>query len=834
MCRRVKHVRFDRQVPFSFLCGPRISDAESSSARPSIGVFIQILRRIVCVMWCKSRWRRLFVIGGGSTACAHVRLESRIVSISDMSTDCVVESATGDRSTVTLPWERRSMGMQQLVQHCTTFVLIAGIVDATVVDLQLAVDDDALDAQLPHAVPGEVGLVTLLRCTWRELRIPHDVGWMNATKGDVCTTDDTRCTYTDSAASDVRVAATPMDCTTSDSTRADCSDLPLMNHQLKSIRTMQRIESECSTQTLCYSENLHVSGNWYVDVSQEQLTRDPRWRRTCVRGGVLANAAGSGKTATMLRFCESFTGDGHTSLSHARGTLVVVPLNLPSYWFQEASRFVPNATVLRLLRGSDVRSCTLAQILSADIVITTAQLLRDSKSYQDIVESTVHNVTGFPRHECRTKAALAAWARSIDNRESCPVIEGIHWHRVVVDEVHELHRSAKYSKTVRAIRTLYMWGVSATPYVRCDDTASAYTYLAHEKPHHPELLSAILKYSTVRVDCPPCRHLVRTLRLVEHTRSDCTLSPSTLTHATVEDAIRKCTILPVTTCDEAWSVSDLKCEFERQAHIEVFRIRANIDALQRSTSEMPPLPCEKAQISEVIAALGARLSTVSANVSVAHCNIQMLVAGGDTCSICMSSPCGVITACGHVFCQTCIYQHMQKNSAACPTCRQTITSVRGLATTYGRTADAERKLENMSTLIESLVSVPVILFVQWKDMMRPMRAMLRGKGHTVLTLEGNASHRASVLSNFERGGVLLLSLDESFAGLHLTAARHVIFAHALVGPHDTVRALEYQAITRCARQGQYRTVHVHSFIVSDIEENVWRHDHDDIVYAVTV
>jgi SNF2 family DNA or RNA helicase len=118
---------------------------------------------------------------------------------------------------------------------------------------------------------------------------------------------------------------------------------------------------------------------------------------------------------------------------------------------------------------------------------------------------------------------------------------------------------------------------------------------------------------------------------------------------------------------------------------------------------------------------------------------------------------------------------------------------------------------------------PVILFVQWKSMVRGARAFLRDAGARVLLLDGNLAQRTATLAEFHAaGGVLLLCLEECFAGLHLPHARHVVFAHALVGDRARVQHLERQAVARCVRTGQTEPARVWSFVVADgAEETLW-------------
>ena len=111
-------------------------------------------------------------------------------------------------------------------------------------------------------------------------------------------------------------------------------------------------------------------------------------------------------------------------------------------------------------------------------------------------------------------------------------------------------------------------------------------------------------------------------------------------------------------------------------------------------------------------------------------------------------------------------------------------------------------------------------------MMRGMKAFLKSIGVRTLLLDGNAAQRASTLSEFLSEGVLLLCLEECFAGLHLPHVKHIIFAHAIVADRDRVAHLETQAIARCVRPGQTQTVGVHSFVIADgDEEGLWIRTH---------
>jgi len=205
--------------------------------------------------------------------------------------------------------------------------------------------------------------------------------------------------------------------------------------------------------------------------------------------------------------------------------------------------------------------------------------------------------------------------------------------------------------------------------------------------------------------------------------------------------------------------------------------------------------------------------------------VDALLSRARTCGVCGVQKCEVMTTCVHCFCAGCADAHI-RSTGVCPSCNVkcteddvvVIAEVGGIGT----------KMREIGTHILTFSGEPVVLFVQWKTMMRPMRAFLRSIGARVLLLDGNAVQRASTRSEFLNGGVLLLCLEDSFAGLHLPHVRTILFAHAIVGDRERVAHLERQAIARCARRGQVaENVNVFSFVVAQCEEEeLWHNTHD--------
>lgn len=690
------------------------------------------------------------------------------------------------------------------------------------VRLRLCVDATVVAHRLSRGtLASEEHVVQLARQTWREARVEEED---DDDEEGMAGTDEGSC---------------PAWC-----------ERPLLPHQRRTLAWMRRTERHAPV-VLRYAGNLHVAGEWHVDTESECFTVDPSPREAHLAGGVCADGTGSGKTAVALRLIAEGGGPWPASSARyaARGTLVLLPLNLVSQWRQEAATFWREGAVsaLWLVQGKDLRGVTMEALCAADVVFTTFHFLRASKTYADLVDAAMG---GRPR----TRAALAAWARQASHRE--PVVEAVLWRRVVVDEIHQAFESTRDLRHLRLLTTHMLWGLSATPPSDDDTQQHLYLLLRREKQHHPNLL-AVLRRAAVRSHAPDAApHPTPSLRLVTLSEEERALlrdgeeEDDEDEDTRLRDLVEACTFVDVA-CDgrDARSVEE---QFRAARERELATLRARADGHERSVRVLEhardELACELAEgaTTETRHAereaherdlAEARSRWQLAVSKVERCErserfvaerLATLRARRETCALCMERTCETIAPCAHLFCAPCIRRHVRDAGEPwCPVCRAPLrasdltemAAVRGVGT----------KMARIGELVMSL-DEPVILFVQWKAMVRGTRAFLRSLDVRVLTLDGNAAQRAATLDEFAGGGptplLLLLCLEEGFAGLHLPHVRLIVFAHAIVGDCERVRRLEHQAIARCVRRGQTATVRVCSFVVADCAEEVlWRRTH---------
>eukprot|EP00747_Dinoflagellata_sp_TGD_P209945 gnl/TRDRNA2_/TRDRNA2_83307_c0_seq1.p1 gnl/TRDRNA2_/TRDRNA2_83307_c0~~gnl/TRDRNA2_/TRDRNA2_83307_c0_seq1.p1 ORF type:complete len:1006 (-),score=156.34 gnl/TRDRNA2_/TRDRNA2_83307_c0_seq1:30-3023(-) len=276
--------------------------------------------------------------------------------------------------------------------------------------------------------------------------------------------------------------------------------LPLLPHQRRSLSWMLRRERS-SDLYVCEQRRDEPVGCSNTDLRVE-LRLDQAFD---IRGGLLCDPVGSGKTATVLALiARSREGDSgphrtETSCSPAQGvliaaTLVLCPANVHSHWLEEAQKFCAGALQILALRTvSELRRATPARLAAADLVVVPYELLADPE-YREL-ETPLSVFTPRPPKEQDALTPRAADAAATPRyaaampplppnsaRERCrkstrsygggQALEAYRWRRVVLDELQELcaesftRRLTQNRGMYEAIRRLpaeSRWGLSGTP-----------------------------------------------------------------------------------------------------------------------------------------------------------------------------------------------------------------------------------------------------------------------------------------------------------------------------------------------------------------------------------
>jgi len=150
-------------------------------------------------------------------------------------------------------------------------------------------------------------------------------------------------------------------------------------------------------------------------------------------------------------------------------------------------------------------------------------------------------------------------------------------------------------------------------------------------------------------------------------------------------------------------------------------------------------------------------------------------------------------------------------------------SNKGLISQYGTKPSA--LIEYINCSLREDPDSHFIVFSQWDDLLHMIGNILTDNFIPNIFCEGNAYRKQSALNEFNRENgdikVIMLSLLNTASGTNLQRANHVILLDVIAGSKAEVKTIETQAIGRCHRQGQEKSVKVVRFIMEDtIEEMI--------------
>ncbi|CAE7207581.1 Ttf2, partial [Symbiodinium pilosum] len=218
-----------------------------------------------------------------------------------------------------------------------------------------------------------------------------------------------------------------------------------------------------------------------------------------VRGGILADKIGYGKTATTIALIDRQPAKPTPPIPEvdagrflpAKGTLIIVPSNLFEQWINEISKFVwdgrplrqqmkggwsPKDCPLKIFAMSNVSPlgrCKAGDISTADVVICSYRLLYSQiylKRREELCSGTsLWNLPNQIRtflagqHGLRSGRKGAEVAQKWQDLEF-PVLEMFYWKRIVFDEFHELESfESAQQNSLQFLRSHFRWGLTGTP-----------------------------------------------------------------------------------------------------------------------------------------------------------------------------------------------------------------------------------------------------------------------------------------------------------------------------------------------------------------------------------
>ncbi|GAM83429.1 hypothetical protein ANO11243_014170 [Dothideomycetidae sp. 11243] len=186
-------------------------------------------------------------------------------------------------------------------------------------------------------------------------------------------------------------------------------------------------------------------------------------QRQSVRGGILSEEMGLGKTCEMLSLVclnkrhpeEDISAFKDVGLLPTRATLIVTPMTILQQWKDEIERHAPHLVythyrgMAALTKDKQEEKDAIESFKNADIVLTT----------YNVLAGEIHYAVDPPDRSMRRKEKTRTRKRS-------PLVQ-MHWWRAVLDEAQMVESGvSNAAMTARLIPRYNAWAVSGTPVKR--------------------------------------------------------------------------------------------------------------------------------------------------------------------------------------------------------------------------------------------------------------------------------------------------------------------------------------------------------------------------------
>lgn len=259
-------------------------------------------------------------------------------------------------------------------------------------------------------------------------------------------------------------------------------NMQLYHYQKCSIKWMMDMEN--TPTVLTYTTNPEINmGNIYYDTRKQIFDHIENKKKITFSGGALIDEVGLGKTIQMISLMINNISRPQQPVINNRiytkATLVMCPNQLCGQWIREINeKLTPNAlnklSIIKILTKKDFDKISYKDIVNADIVILSFTFL-DNKSFNNVWMTDLGNASFHKKKWDMTNNIDVA--KKFDtifndikdkyNDMTNPIFTLFHWHRIIVDEFHEIYKDFGYvyvHNILQHIRSNNKWCVTATPF----------------------------------------------------------------------------------------------------------------------------------------------------------------------------------------------------------------------------------------------------------------------------------------------------------------------------------------------------------------------------------
>ncbi len=681
----------------------------------------------------------------------------------------------------------------------------------------------------------------------------------------------------------------------------------LYSYQKKTLQKMINIENNNSS--------FKIQQSIDIEFGDEHIIYDPVkgcridkhiYSSISSKGGILADEMGLGKTITSLSLIESNPSTQDyiffNDKIYSKATLLICPNHLAKQWMKEVKKACPKMKTILIATKTNHVKLTYKDFKNADFIIVTQQFLMNFKyypalEYQRVTASSI----SLSNREEHMNTKLKNWRKSIYINEdssissnspdyqkewavieskTSPIIEMFYFHRVLIDEGHEIFGEALsngslsvyISEYLRSVSASYYWYISGTPFfnstgmVNCLDfiklkyvtdndnnicidrnSTRIYKFLLKK-----EFLERILSTICIRhrkedvenqvkipgyeekIEWVELSELERNLYNSKKNKSNNVILQQICCHPLVAESYHQ--IIG----NKTVSLDEMKEKIIDYHEKKIIYYKSKLENLNQNATEYHMLKntfttklIESKYILDVLKKINEQVKE-----------------DDDNCIICfdkMVNP--ALTPCGHLFCHECLKMCIQAKPL-CPICKADLKNKEIMLLNKKKEKKSNNenplvqkygaKLGKIISMIRSLVAIEetrIIVFSQWDRMLTLIGTSLSESGIENSFVKGNVWARNSAINKFKLGTnkegkdnkVIMLSLKNSASGTNLTEATHIFFVEPINAPKMECKSIEGQAIGRACRLGQKNKINVIRVLTKNtIEEEIFNKSYEEV------
>lgn len=258
---------------------------------------------------------------------------------------------------------------------------------------------------------------------------------------------------------------------------------PLYDYQKRSIKWM--LDKEQNPRHVYYNLNDEiVIGNVIYDTVKQDFILASNRNILMFNGGALIDEVGLGKTYQMITMslCNQAKNINYFQEKYekifSKATLVICPNQLGCQWIRELENMIDKKyglCVIPFFTKNHFDKYSYQDLLDADFVIVSFNFLKNKcfldKWISELSTQKSYLTSKFYSHidalELLQKNGRTLKANPECLQESYPNLLLIHWHRIIVDEFHEIYTKSQLNyvgKLLELFEGDYKWCMTATPF----------------------------------------------------------------------------------------------------------------------------------------------------------------------------------------------------------------------------------------------------------------------------------------------------------------------------------------------------------------------------------